>query len=119
MRVDSFITGTQPLQNSNNNSVTSEIQTVVQDNQQGDIVNPYEGKPSKNDVKMAVDKLNDFVEPLRTNLKFELHDELNEYYVTIVNPDTNEVIKEIPSKKVLDMYAAMADYMGFLIDKKI
>jgi flagellar protein FlaG len=119
MRVDSFITGTQPLQNSNNNSVTSEIQTVVQDNQQGDIANPYEGNPSKHDVKMAVDKLNDFVEPLKTNLKFELHDELNEYYVTIVNPDTNEVIKEIPSKKILDMYAAMADYMGFLIDKKI
>lgn len=67
----------------------------------------------------VVQKLNEFIEPLRTNLKFILHDELNEYYVTIVNPLTNEVIKEIPPKKFLDMYAAMAELMGLMIDEKI
>lgn len=73
----------------------------------------------KGEVQTVVSKMNEFIEPLRTNLKFVLHDELNEYYVTIVNPHTNEVIKEIPPKKMLDMYAAMAELMGIFIDQKI
>lgn len=73
----------------------------------------------KEDVSVVVDKLNNFLEPVVTNLKFVLHEELEEYYITIVNPQTNEVIKEIPPKKLLDMYVAMAKYMGLLVDEKI
>jgi flagellar protein FlaG len=71
------------------------------------------------DVESAVTILNGFIDPSRTNLKFVYHEQLNEYYVTVVNPLTNETIKEIPPKKMLDMYAAMAEFMGILIDKKI
>ena len=42
-----------------------------------------------------------FLTPLDTSLKFEFHEELNEYYVTIVDNTSNEVIKEIPPKKCL------------------
>lgn len=73
----------------------------------------------KKEVKTVVSQLNDIMEPLRTNLEFKYHEELNEYYVTVVNPITNEVIKEIPPKKMLDMYAAMVGFMGILIDEKI
>jgi len=69
-------------------------------------------------VENMVDKLNDFIEPLRTNLKFQLHEKLNEYYVEVVNSQTKEVIKEIPPKEMLDMYAEMAELMGLIIDKK-
>ncbi|WP_249871314.1 flagellar protein FlaG [Oceanobacillus saliphilus] len=74
---------------------------------------------NKENLEMAISKFNDFIEPLRRNLKFELHDRLDKYYVTVIDSSTNEVIKEIPPKKMLDMYAEMADFMGFLIDKKI
>ncbi|MFP3361912.1 flagellar protein FlaG, partial [Planococcus sp. SIMBA_143] len=50
--------------------------------------------------------------------KFELHDKLEKYYVTVVDSETKEVIKEIPPKKFLDMYAQMAEFMGILIDEK-
>lgn len=73
----------------------------------------------KKDVESLVSKMNDFFEPHHTNLKFQFHDELKEYYVTVVDPVTNEVIKEIPPKKFLDMYASMAEFMGLLIDEKI
>ncbi|MFD1849018.1 flagellar protein FlaG [Oceanobacillus bengalensis] len=73
----------------------------------------------KESVQEIVFSLNEFIKPTQTNLKYELHDELGEYYVTIVNSESNEVIKEIPEKKLLDMYAKMADFMGLLIDKKI
>lgn len=73
----------------------------------------------KSDVETVVNKINEFIEPLRTNLKFQFHEKLNEYYVTVVNPLTDEVIKEIPPKKMLDMYAEMAELMGIMIDQKI
>jgi len=71
------------------------------------------------DVESVVTILNGFIDPSRTNLKFVYHEQLNEYYVTVVNPLTNETVREIPPKKMLDMYAAMAEFMGILIDEKI
>lgn len=74
---------------------------------------------NKEDVLVAVNNVNNFLEPVTTNLKFVFHEELHEYYVTIINPQTNEVVKEVPPKKMLDMYVAMAKYMGLLVDEKI
>src|SRR5690625_6004376 len=77
-----------------------------------------EQKIYKNDVKLAVNNINNFLEPVVTNLKFVFHEDLKDYYVTIVDPITNEVVKEIPPKKILDMYVAMAEYIGLLVDEK-
>ncbi|QOR66246.1 flagellar protein FlaG [Cytobacillus suaedae] len=74
---------------------------------------------SEEKLKGVVNGLNDFLQPTHTSLKFELHDKLNEYYVTIVDDQTKEVVREIPSKKLLDMYAAMTEFVGFIVDKKI
>ncbi|MFS0821631.1 flagellar protein FlaG [Bacillus sp. 1P02SD] len=82
-------------------------------------LNQSDKKDSKENVKQVIDSLNKFLEPNNTSLKFELHEELNEYYVTIVNNDTHEVVREIPSKKILDIYAAMTEFLGFVVDKKI
>src|SRR5690606_38741825 len=83
-----------------------------------EVVSLYQ-QDSKENVKQVIDSLNKFLEPNNTSLKFELHEELNEYYVTIVNNDTHEVVREIPSKKILDIYAAMTEFLGFVVDKKI
>ena len=66
-----------------------------------------------------INQMNDFIKPTKTNLRFQLHDKLNEYYVQVVDTYTDEVIREIPSKKFLDMYAATAELLGMLVDKKI
>lgn len=67
----------------------------------------------------VVESMNEFLQASHTSLKFVLHDELNEYYVTLVDDVTQEVVKEIPSKKMLDMYAAMTEFVGLMVDKKI
>jgi flagellar protein FlaG len=74
---------------------------------------------SKEKTEKIISSLNDFLKASNTHLKFEFHDELQEYYVAIVDDITNEVVKEIPSKKLLDTYAAMTDYLGLLVDRKI
>lgn len=81
--------------------------------------NKNDGEVSKKDVKLITEKLNDFIDPIIRNIKFVYHEDLHEYYVTIVDPNTDEVIREIPPKKILDMYYAMAEYMGLLVDEKV
>lgn len=73
----------------------------------------------KEKVESVVKSLNDFLQPAHTSIKFKFHEKLNQYYVTIIDDNTNEVIKEVPAKKLLDAYAAMAERLGFLIDRKI
>lgn len=74
---------------------------------------------TKVEVEKAVEKVNEFMKPMETSIQFVLHEQLNEYYVKVINKETEEVIKEIPSKKMLDMYAAMAELMGLIINERI
>ncbi|MFS0559807.1 flagellar protein FlaG [Terribacillus sp. 179-K 1B1 HS] len=74
---------------------------------------------NKSDIEKVIETMNQFLETSHTSLKFELHDKLDRYYVTMIDSETQEVIKEIPPKKLLDGYAKMAEFMGLLVDKKI
>ncbi|PWA12655.1 flagellar biosynthesis protein FlaG [Pueribacillus theae] len=69
-------------------------------------------------VRERVDAVNDFLLPIDISVKFTFHEELQEYYVEVVDKNTQEVIREIPPKKFLDMYAGMAKFMGLFVDEK-
>lgn len=77
-----------------------------------------ENLPAEKAKKMT-DSMNKFLETTNTELRFKYHDELKTYYVTLINSKTEEVVREIPSKKLMDMYAAMRDFVGLFVDKKI
>lgn len=73
---------------------------------------------TKESIQEKVQAMNDFLSPSHASLKFTFHEDLQEYYVEIVDLQTNEVIREIPPKKFLDMYAAMVQLMGMFVDKR-
>ena len=77
-----------------------------------------EKEKNDNQVKAAVIKLNKFLEGESTHLKYEKHDVFNTLIVKIVDNNTNEVLREIPSRKILDMVAKMCEMAGILVDKK-
>ncbi|MBG9586941.1 flagellar protein FlaG [Cytobacillus firmus] len=77
------------------------------------------GQVKEEQVTEVIESMNKFLQAAHTSLKFELHEELNEYYVTLVDEVTQEVVREIPSKKLLDVYAAMTEFLGLMVDKKI
>ncbi|MFD2922579.1 flagellar protein FlaG [Halobacillus naozhouensis] len=74
---------------------------------------------NKEKMKQVIDALNDILKPAPTNLQFQFHEKLEEYYVKIVNSQTKEVVKEIPPKNMLDFYAAMIESIGLIVDDKI
>lgn len=70
-------------------------------------------------AKELVINMNHFLKIEETQLRFQFHEELNEYYVTVIDSQTGEVIREIPPKRLMDIYAAMCEFIGVLVDQKI
>ncbi|WP_026559726.1 flagellar protein FlaG [Metabacillus halosaccharovorans] len=97
-------------------SAKAENRTTNSEKQDQDL--QLKEKPSRDDLEKTINIMNDFLQASNTHIKFKLHDKLNEYYVTIVD-DQDKVIREIPSEKMLDIYASMTDFLGLIVDKKI
>lgn len=114
---------TQPVQTSyesgsvENRSEVPNIQPIGQLTQQ--ITTELKAELSKGEAKEVTNGMNKFLESANVQLRFKFHEQLNEYYVTIVDSETEEVVREIPPKKLLDIHAAMKDFIGLLIDHKI
>jgi len=73
----------------------------------------------KKKLEKVANKLNEFLENQNRSLKFVLHDGLDQYYVKVVNSETQEVIREIPPKKLLDAFYTMQKFLGMIVDEKI
>ncbi|QDS37401.1 flagellar protein FlaG [Brevibacillus brevis] len=73
---------------------------------------------TKSDLQNEIAGINKWLQSTNTHVKFTLHEDLNEYYVQVINDQTNEVIREIPSKKMMDMVAKMHEMIGLLVDEK-
>jgi len=52
-----------------------------------------------------------------SELRFAQHEKTNRMVITVVDRDTEEVIREIPSEKILDMVAQMWDAAGLFVDE--
>ncbi len=69
-------------------------------------------------VRMAINKANKQMLSRDTSLQFEPYDKTGDMIVRIIDTNTKEVIREIPSKKILDMVANMLEMAGLLVDEK-
>lgn len=74
---------------------------------------------TREQLEKTVRGLNNFLEPSHTSLKFIMHEELERYYVKLIDVETEEVIREIPPEKILDMYASLLKFAGLLMDEKV
>lgn len=74
---------------------------------------------TKNQVLEAVGKMNEMLQVTNSTAKFMYHDGLDRYYVTVVDRETEEVVKEIPPKKLLDAFYEMQKMLGMIVDEKI
>lgn len=54
-----------------------------------------------------------------TECQFSIHQQTKQVMIKIINSSTKEVIKEIPSEKILDMCATMCETAGLFVNKKI
>ncbi len=74
---------------------------------------------SKDKLQNVVDTVNEFLQVNHNASKFVLHDGLDRYFVQVVDTKTDEVVKEIPPKKLLDAFYEMQKLLGMIVDEKI
>ena len=81
--------------------------------------NPYkEPSAADNDrIKKALEKMN--AQLPNSEAKFGIHEETNRVMIKLVDKDTQEVIKEFPPEKTLDMIAKCMELAGVLVDEKL
>lgn len=66
----------------------------------------------------AIEKANKQLEIKGTSLRFSIHKITKQIMVKIVSDETEEVIKEVPPEKILDMVADMMVRAGIIVDKR-
>lgn len=74
---------------------------------------------TEQDVIGIIEKANkDFVAYDR-KFEFSIHEATKQIMVKIIDVTTDEVIRELPPEKVLDMVAAIWEAVGIIVDRKV
>ncbi|MGO5315086.1 flagellar protein FlaG [Bilifractor sp. LCP21S3_A7] len=66
--------------------------------------------------KEQLERLKEMIRSRSVRVKYR--EDVQRYAITVVDPDTEEVIREIPSEELLDSFAEMLKYEGIIVDKK-
>lgn len=68
-------------------------------------------------IKKSVAQINRNINK-HTEARFDVHEETKRITIKIVDRDTNEVIREVPPEKTLDMIAKVWEIAGLLVDER-
>lgn len=73
---------------------------------------------SPKDADKIVETLNENMDKLQTRLGFKVNDDSEEIIVTVINRETDEVVRQIPSKELLELKDKMDELTGILLNEK-
>ncbi len=76
-------------------------------------------QPGEQQIIDAIEKANKSLGVTYTRFEFSIHEDTKEIMVKVIDEATDEVIREIPPEKILDMVARMWELVGLFIDEKI
>lgn len=72
------------------------------------------GGTAAGELEKAVSDVQIYLKRLNTELRFEVDRDLKEVTVRIVDPETNEVIRQIPSEELINIRKRMKELVGVL-----
>lgn len=67
---------------------------------------------------IAIERANKAMQGINTSFRFSIHEGTKEIMVKVLDKDTGEVVREIPSEKILDMVAKMWEMSGIFVDER-
>jgi flagellar protein FlaG len=76
-----------------------------------------EEKVTEEQVIKAIEKANQKFQYYNTYLEFSIHEETRQIMVKVYRDE--EVIREIPPEKILDMVAQMMEWAGLIVDETV
>lgn len=84
----------------------------------GVVAQGMEKKVNEEEIIHAIEAANKSVEVYDRKLEFSIHEKTKEIMVKVIDTSKGEIVREIPSKKTLDMVANLLQAAGILIDEK-
>ncbi|MFA5576517.1 MAG: flagellar protein FlaG [Tissierellaceae bacterium] len=116
--VASTFSDIRPVQPSEHVAERAEVSSQKQ-TRQGDERVFDEKRITEEEAISLIEKANkDFVVYDR-RFEFSIHDATRQIMVKIIDANTDEVIRELPPEKILDMVAALWEVAGIIVDRKI
>lgn len=99
--------------------------TVVLDKQQSAIATSesleqqkYEQQKQTESIKQTVAELNNHMQNFNRTLQFSVDETSGDSVVKVIDSETEEVVRQIPSQELLDVRNAAEKYRGILLEVK-
>ena len=70
-------------------------------------------------VQEIAERTQAYLDDLRIKLDFEVYEETGEMIIRIFNRETEELLREIPPKDLLELHHKVAELRGILFDEKV
>jgi flagellar protein FlaG len=74
--------------------------------------------PKMGDVENAIKKINDAMKAMSRNLEFSIDSDSNRPVVKVVDQETNEVIRQMPTPEAIEIAKALDQLQGMLVQHK-
>ncbi len=74
---------------------------------------------TKQAIKAEIEEANHSLQMNNRRCEFRFVDDVNRIAIKVIDTDTDEVIKEIPSEEVLETIKRLKEMTGLLIDKQL
>jgi flagellar protein FlaG len=68
------------------------------------------------ELEQAVESLNQALQDIKRELRFSVDDDTGRMIVKVINADTDEVVRQIPSEQLLNAVRHMEQQAGLLLD---
>jgi len=82
-------------------------------------INSEDREKLKEVLSKITEGLSEIVSTFNKKLDFVVHEGTHRMMVKVINTETNEVIKEIPPKEMLDLAAKIQETLSIFIDVKV
>lgn len=126
MRIDSSMQGMQTSTNMQNNgaAVRTATEQPKQKIQNADSFSEFSHKPVQ-ELTMdeqhwirLMERANKAIVGANKTFEYSIHEQTKEIMIKVKDRDTNEVLVEIPSEKILNMVAKMWEMAGLFVDER-
>lgn len=76
-------------------------------------------EPSEREISEAVRRANRSLEWAKRHFEYSVHEQTNTFMVRVYDSETEELIREIPPERILDMVARLWEVAGLIVDERV
>lgn len=106
------------MKTSTSNETTKSFQLLQQVKEQMQLDPAYQPTLQEKTILNAVEEINAKIAGQNIEVEVSFHEKTKEPIIKLVNAVSKEVVREIPSEKMVDMIANMCELAGLYVDVK-